>query len=135
MRNRLPRYLAERGMSRERYMALKWCCREYDRMRRELGQMRDPLGAVRTDRVGSGSSRLADPTAEIAARVAGSRERAAVTAIETAAKCVAEEDWPEIILAVCRGRGFEMQSPRPRCGERVFRERVWRFFVELDERI
>ena len=39
VRNRLPKYLAERGMTRERYMALMWTCRGYDEMRRRLAQM------------------------------------------------------------------------------------------------
>ena len=132
VRNRLPKYLAERGMTRERYMALMWTCRGYDEMRRMLAQMRDPVRPVSYGINAGGGSGHGDPTAITAERVVESREKLWVSAIERAAREVAGEDWRQIILCVCRGVGFEMQSPRPRCGERACRERVWVCFVLLD---
>ena len=133
MRNRLPRYLAERGMSRERYMALMWTCRGYDQMRRRLETMRDPLRPARYGVNAGGGVGPGDPTGAAVVRVADSVEGRVVGAIERAAREVAGEDWRQVILCVCRGVGYEMQSPRPRCGERVFRLRVWEFFARLDQ--
>ena len=133
MRNRVPRYLAERGMSRERYMQLVWVCREYDAMRRKIVAMRDTLRPARYgDLAGGGGARTGDPTALAAVRAADSRESRMVCAIERTARLVAGEDAGQVLDCVCRGRGFEMQSPRPACGERVFRSRVWEFFAALD---
>ena len=133
VRNRLPRYLAERGMSRERYMALMWTCRGYDQMRRRLETMRDPLQPARYGVNAGGGVWPGDPTGAAVVRVTESVEGRVVGAIERAAREVAGEDWRQVILCVCRGVGYEMQSPRPRCGERVFRTRVWEFFARLDQ--
>lgn len=132
MRNRLPKYLQKRGMSRERYMALIWTCRGYDAMRRKIGWMRDTVRPVQYTINAGGGVGHSDPTAAAVERVMESREGKTVHAIERAAMVVAGEDWREVIACVCRGRGFEMQSPRPKCGERIFRERVWEFFALLD---
>lgn len=133
MRNRVPRYLAERGMSRERYMQLIWICREYDAMRRRLGEMRDTLRPARYGLDPGGGGRAGDPVGVAAVRAAQSRESRCVRAIEETARQVAGDDWREIVSCVCRGRGYEQLVPRPRCGERVFRQRVWAFFARLDE--
>lgn len=135
MRNRVPRFLEAQGMSRERYMQLVWLCREYDAMRRRLNEMRDTLRPARYGVQPGGGGRAGDPVGDAAVRAAQSRESRCVRAIEEAAREVAGEDWAEVVRCVCRGVGFEQMSPRPRCGERVFRMRVWRFFAEVDRRV
>lgn len=133
MRNRLPNYLAERGMTRERYMALKWMCRGYDAMQRKLDEMRTPQMVARYGHFAGGGGKHGDSTSETAQRVADSKEAKIVGAIEKAALLEGGEYHQEIISCVCRGVGFEQMNPRPQCGEREFRFRVWAFFERLDE--
>lgn len=133
MRNRLPNYLAARGMTRERYMALSWMCRGYDAMRRKMAEMRTPRMVAQYGHFAGGGGEHGDSTAETAQRIADSKEAKIVGAIESAARLEGGGYNREIICCVCRGVGYEKMSPRPLCSEREFRLRVWAFFVRLDE--
>lgn len=118
-------------MSTERYMALKWTCRGYDKMMCTLEDMREPLrGKPRGEKTGGGC--LGDSTAETAGRVLQSKEYQITSAIKQAAIEVDAELYLSIIDNVCRGRSFAQVRPKPWCGERQFYRRCVLFFVRLD---
>ena len=128
MRNKLPKRLRDAGMSLERYMALKWACREYDRMRIAVADMRDPLrasGGRTRDAGGPG-----DPTGRAVERLLRSREYKTVCAIEQAAVATCPAAHRAILDNVCRGKSWEIIHPP--YGKNQFYAMCVEFFLNLD---
>lgn len=132
MRNRVPKRLLDAGITIERYMSLKWACREYDKMRAVLAGMRDPLRAT-TYGGDAGHSGTGDPTGQAVERLMRTPEFQRVMAITHAAIVTDAELYHGILENVCRGKAYWEIHPRPWCGERQFYAKCVSFFLELDK--
>ena len=109
MRNRIPKRLKNYGMTSERYMALKWTCREYDAMQRRLADMRITLRASGGE--SGGKSGVGDPTAAAVCRIMDTRECRCTMAIQRAA--IAADPMPASAIPdnVCRGKSYAQIQP------------------------
>ena len=132
MRNRIPKRLANNGMTLERYMSLKWMCRESDKMRAALADLRDPLRATAYGESTGGRTGPGDPTGKTVERIISTPEFRRVNAITQAAIATDAMLYQAIIENVCRGKAYGQIHPRPICGERQFYGKCIDFFAELD---
>ena len=133
MRNRIPRRLVASGMTLERYMSLKWLCREYDKMRAALADMRDPLRATAYGESTGGHGGPGDPTGKAVDRIMATAEFRRVNAITQAAIATDAMLYQAIIDNVCRGKAYGQIHPTPICGINQFYGKCIDFFAELDE--
>lgn len=124
MRNRLPNRLKQAGVSFERYMALKWLCKEYDGMRAALAVMRRQTAPA----PGGADAKRAEDAEK---RIIQSREFQQVRAIEQAAIQTDAELYPAILTNACRGVSYETMRPKPPCGKNQFYERCVAFYENL----
>ncbi len=89
------------GISKERYLELKYFCRQYDRWKKESDSLLG-ISAIRMDGMPHGSG-MSDPVARAAER----RERllAKMSIIEGCAKASGSGEWASALIEhVCRGK-------------------------------
>lgn len=132
MNDRTKRYEGY-GISRDRYMELKFIARQYDAMIAAEKRLRNG----ETDRKGgrSGKWKQTDPTGNAAVDIACRSLAPRIRAIEDSARAACGEDalWKYIMRCVTRGETWEMMAPP--CGRRQFYAMRRRFFIELDARV
>lgn len=128
-KERIRRYEAA-GISKERYLELKYLARQYDAMRRQEAKLR--RGEI--DRTAdSGAWRQSDPTGNAAIGIAMRSRADKIRAIEDAARAAAPGMYAEMMRCVTRGETWERLHPP--CGRGQFYAARRRFFIELDARI
>lgn len=130
---RMKRY-EQAGISRERYMELKYLARQYDSMKRWEAKLR--RGEIDRAEGGNRAWRQSDPTGNAAVGIAVKSKADKIRAIEDAAR-VATAGMPGMYKLLMRNvtKGEEERVLQPCCGHAQFCALRRRFYVELDRRI
>lgn len=130
MNERTKRY-EDAGISRDRYMELKFIARQYDAMRR--AEERIQRGEYDRKPSKNGKWRQSDPTGNEAVSRIERSFAPRIRAIEEAAKEAGADLWRFVLRSVARGETYERMGPP--CGRRQFYQMRRRFFIELDSRV
>lgn len=129
-RERVKRYEAA-GISKERYLELKYLARQYDSMKKQEAKLR--RGEIDRREGGNRTWRQSDPTGNAAIGIAMRSKADKIRAIEDAAHAAAPGFYTQMMKCVTRGETFERLDPP--CGRGQFYAARRKFFVELDQRV
>lgn len=119
------------GISKNRYLELKYIARQYDAMRKEEAKLR--RGEIDRKEGVNGGWRQPDPTGNAAIGIALRSNAHKIRAIEEAAKAAGPEIYSWLLRCVTRGETFERLGPP--CGRAQFYAARRAFYIELDWRI
>lgn len=127
---RVKRY-EEYGISKNRFLQLKYLARQYDEMRAWEERLRkDEIDRVKPVNT---AWRVKDPTGNKAVRLATLSYADKIRAIEDAARSAAPGMERALLRCVTRGESWEKIGPP--CGRDQFYAMRRAFFVELDRRV
>lgn len=129
-KERIKRYEAA-GITKERYLELKYLTRQYDSMKKQEAKLR--RGEIDRKAGGNRAWRQSDPTGNAAIGIALRSKAEKIRAIEEAARTAAPGLYVEMLKCVTRGESYE--KLKPPCGRGQFYAMRRQFFVELDRRI
>ena len=129
-KERVKRY-EEAGISKDRYLELKYIARQYDSMRRAEARLR--RGEIDRESKGNQGWKQPDPTGNAAIGIAMRSYAQRIKAIEDSAHAAGDEIYPWLMKCVTRGETYEHLGPP--CGRAQFYHARRRFYVELDARI
>ena len=119
------------GISKNRFLQLKYLARQYDEMR--LFEKRLRRDEIDREPVGNGAWHAKDPTGNRAVRLVALSNADKIRAIEEAARAAAPGMERALLRCVTRGESWERIGPP--CGRDQFYAMRRAFFVELDRRV
>ncbi len=127
---RVKRY-EQYGISKNRFLQLKYLARQYDEMRAYEGRLRrDEIDRVQPV---NAKWHAKDPTGNKAIRLATLSYADKIRAIEDSARAAAPGMERALLRCVTRGESWERIGPP--CGRDQFYAMRRAFFVELDRRV
>lgn len=127
---RVKRY-EKYGISKNRFLQLKYLARQFDEMREYEGRLRrDEIDRVQPANT---AWHAKDPTGNKAIRLATLSYADKIRAIEEAARAAAPGMERALLRCVTRGESWERIGPP--CGRDQFYAMRRMFFVELDRRV